>query len=203
MTALVTCDQLVASFTSSLENATPSQLAALSAALAAAGIGGGAPTGAAGGGLTGTYPDPGLGPGAVAAALAASGVGTGVFISSAPDVTVPADTDVQVATWTAPRAGKIAVSIAMGMLTTAPVTSVGFETFVKKGSTIIAVSSFHDRSADLFPRYGIPTATNNYVEVAAGDVLTGFAKLIGAAGKTYPAALNFGSAFGLSLHYIA
>jgi hypothetical protein len=40
MTALVTCDQLVASLTSSLETATPSQLAALSAALTEAGIGG-------------------------------------------------------------------------------------------------------------------------------------------------------------------
>jgi hypothetical protein len=39
MTALVTCDQLVASFTSSLETATPSQLAALAAALTDAGVG--------------------------------------------------------------------------------------------------------------------------------------------------------------------
>jgi acyl-CoA synthetase (AMP-forming)/AMP-acid ligase II len=199
MTALVTCDQLIASFTSSLENASASQIAALSAALAAAGVSGGA-SGAAGGGLTGTYPNPGLNAAAVAAALTSGGVGTGGFVSMASGTSLPNATVVTLATWTAPRAGKIAVSFNYNAVLPASTDGTGAARITKNGSIIAA--AVHPRHH--FAALVAPSVSRAYVEVAAGDVINGLAFVeTSSGGAATSDNLGVADAFGLAAHYFA
>jgi hypothetical protein len=209
MTALVTCDQLIASFTSSLENASASQIAALSAALAAAGVSGGA-SGAAGGGLTGTYPNPGLNAAAVNAAitsstitsaLAASGVGTGAFIAQSVGTSLPNGVETTLASWTAPKTGVIAAAFSFSAITNSITAQVLSVAKIYKGATQVAAAGNSNGDSELESRNCFAEAVVMYLPVTAGDVITGkgFIGSEPAVGAT----TNSVAGIGLSLHYIS
>jgi hypothetical protein len=209
MTALVTCDQLIASFTSSLENASASQIAALSAALAAAGVSGGA-SGAAGGGLTGTYPNPGLNAAAVNAAitsstitsaLAASGVGTGAFIAQTAGVSIANSTETTLASWTAPKTGVIAATFSFAAQTNSATQQLLVIAKIFKGATQVAGSGNTVGDSDSEIHNAFAETNGQYITVNAGDVITGkaFVGADPAVGSTTLAATGV----GLSLHYIS
>jgi hypothetical protein len=170
MTSLVTCDQQIASFTSSLGTATPAELAALAAALAAAGVG------------------------------QTPGVGTGGFVQMTSGTSLPNNTAVTLATWTAPRTGKIAVSFNYLGIPPSGADATGSARITKNGTIVaVAVAPRHHDAAIV-----APSVSRAYLDVAAGDVINGVA-FMEAQGGGASVSDNLGvtTGLGLAAHYFA